>query len=565
MIQKPIAAFAAAYVFALLSIAPVSAQKPRLAQPAAQKQTADRYLTSADARALANRAVDPAQLRDYLSFIASDELQGRDTPSNGLNTAAKFLATHLSRWGFKPAGDEGSFFQKMPLNRNRVDDKVTKGALAGTSLNYPDDFVLMGGRDRGAAAADIVDAPFVYVGQGWVLPKKNLNPYTGIDVRGKMMVVSQQPGQRFPGGPDYANAISPVQYGISQGAAGIVYLADSADAYARLRADAVTPRGGFSPTPSSPSAARSSALPVLVLSPKASDRLFAGEKTDRATAQISSGADQAAFNFTEAKKLSLTVRYKTETVLTQNVVAIWEGSDPRLKGEYVAFGAHYDHVGMSAAPDATGDTIFNGADDDGSGTSALLAIADALRQSSTRPRRSLLFVWHCGEEKGLWGSEYFTSHPTVPLNRIAAQLNIDMIGRSKLPGNQKPADANLSGPREIYVIGSRMMSTQLGDLSARVNKSYQNLKLNYKYDDPKDPNGFFYRSDHINYARKGIPIIFWFDGVHEDYHKRSDEVSKIDFEKMTLVTRNVLVTATEIANLPQKIVVDKKLSLPEGD
>jgi Zn-dependent M28 family amino/carboxypeptidase len=251
--------------------------------------------------------------------------------------------------------------------------------------------------------------------------------------------------------------------------------------------------------------------------------------------------------------------------MTQNVVAVWEGSDPRLKSEYVAFGAHYDHVGMSAAPDANGDSIFNGADDDGSGTTALLAVADALRQSPLRPRRSLLFVWHCGEEKGLWGSAYFTSHPTVPLNQIVAQLNIDMIGRSKEPGNQKPADASLSGPREIYVIGSRMMSTQLGNISDRVNNEYQNLKLNFTYDDPKDPNGFFYRSDHINYAQKGIPIIFWFDGVHEDYHKRSDEVSKIDFTKMTLVTQTVFVTAAEIANLPEKIVVDKKLSLPGRD
>jgi Zn-dependent M28 family amino/carboxypeptidase len=220
---------------------------------------------------------------------------------------------------------------------------------------------------------------------------------------------------------------------------------------------------------------------------------------------------------------------------------------------------------MSTTPDASGDTIFNGADDDGSGTSALLAMADALHQSSLRPRRSILFVWHCGEEKGLWGSSYFTEHPSVPLNRITAQLNIDMIGRSKRPDDRKPADATLSGPNEIYVIGSRMMSTQLGSLSARVNKGYLNLKFNYTYDDPKDPNRFFYRSDHVNYARKGVPIIFWFDGVHEDYHRRSDEVSKIDFTKMTAVTRTVLVTAAEIADLPQKIVVDKKLTFSERE
>ena len=565
MIQKPRLYFATAAIAATTLASLLTSSSVLALQPTATPG----LLTPAAARALADRAVNPAQLKDYLSFIASDELQGRDTPSNGLNTAAKFIATNLSRWGFKPAGDDSTFYQKIPLTRSRVDAAATHAALSGKPLAYPDEFVLSAGRGRGGAPAnaDVADAPLVYVGQGWVLPQRGTDPYKGIEVRGKVMVVSQLIGQRFPGGPGLANAVSAQQYGAAHGAVGIAYLSDSADVYSQFRADAVTPRGGFSvAAPSSATPRATAQLPSIILSPQASQQLFTGEKIDSAAAVTpdASGKDAASFDFTAGKKLAMTVRYTTENVNTQNVVAVWEGSDSALKNEYVAFGAHYDHLGMSATPDANGDTIYNGADDDGSGTTALLAMADTLHQSPLRPRRSVLFVWHCGEEKGLWGSSYFTDHPTVPLDHVSAQLNIDMIGRSKKADDTIAADANLSGPHEIYVIGSRMMSTQLGTLADRVNKGYQNLAFNYVYDDPNDPNRFFYRSDHINYARKGVPIIFWFDGVHEDYHRRSDEVAKIDFVKMTAVTRTVFLTMTEIADLPKKLVVDKAFALPGG-
>jgi Zn-dependent M28 family amino/carboxypeptidase len=248
---------------------------------------------------------------------------------------------------------------------------------------------------------------------------------------------------------------------------------------------------------------------------------------------------------------------KTEAATTQNVVAIFEGSDPVLKNEYVALGAHYDHVGVGAP--VRGDAIYNGADDDGSGTTALLSMAEALANASVRPRRSVLFVWHAGEEKGLWGSRYFTDNPTVPLANIVTQLNIDMIGRSKLVGDTNPLNRELSGAHEIYVIGSRMMSTELGQLVEDVNKQYLNLTYDYRYDDPADPNRFFFRSDHYNYARKGVPIVFFFDGEHEDYHKPGDSVDKIDFDKMERVARTIYLTLWEVANRPARVKVDKQM------
>jgi len=182
-----------------------------------------------------------------------------------------------------------------------------------------------------------------------------------------------------------------------------------------------------------------------------------------------------------------------------------------------------------------------------------------LAKAPTRPKRSILFVWHCGEEKGLWGSRYFTEYPTVPIKQIVAQLNMDMIGRSKVEGDTKASNKELSGPNTIYVIGSTMMSTELGEIVNSVNKSYLNLTYDTRYDDPKDPNRFFYRSDHINYARKGIPIIFFFDGVHEDYHRKSDTADKIDYQKMEKITRTVYMTAWEIANRAARLKVDKPL------
>ncbi|MEJ7710331.1 MAG: M20/M25/M40 family metallo-hydrolase [Pyrinomonadaceae bacterium] len=234
--------------------------------------------------------------------------------------------------------------------------------------------------------------------------------------------------------------------------------------------------------------------------------LFRGEKLTGSDVfnRAVSGESVEAFDLSESKRIDLAISVSSESVATQNVVAMIEGSDPVLKNEIVALGAHYDHVGIGTP--VNGDTIYNGADDDGSGTVALLAMAETLARSP-RPKRSILFVWHAGEERGLWGSRYFTEFPTVPLNQIIAQLNVDMIGRSRKDGDTNPLNKNLTGPQEIYVIGSKMMSAELGAINERVNSSYLKLSFNFKYDAANDPERFFFRSDHFNYAQKGIPII----------------------------------------------------------
>ena len=296
--------------------------------------------------------------------------------------------------------------------------------------------------------------------------------------------------------------------------------------------------------------------PAFIVSEKVGNAIFAGESADKNS--------KAAFELKKTAKLAGSPM--DEKLSTQNVVAIWEGSDPVLKNEMVAIGAHYDHVGVN--PNAPGpDKIWNGADDDGSGTVAVLSIAEALAKAPKRPKRSVLFVWHAGEEKGLWGSEYFNKFPTVDIKNVIAQLNIDMIGRSQDPNNitkcepgvRKPCDEELSKKGEIYVIGKDMMSSTLGAVVDGANKGYLNLAYNTRYDDPKDPNRFFFRSDHFNYAVNGIPIAFWFDGEHTDYHQPGDTADKIDYDKMEKVTRTIMLTLLELIDLKTRPKIDKQL------
>src|SRR6185369_7381300 len=396
------------------------------AQRAAHKSTKK----AAAPVAITKRGVDTIaadQLRDYLTFIASDEMEGRDTPSRGLNTTAKFLAMNLSRWGFKPAGDEGSFFQRIDLRRERADTGQTKVDFSGRTLTSGTDFLP-------GAGAGVVSGQLVFAGNGWFVKSKDMDAYKGIDPAGRIAVIFGTPNM-LPRGLSRADLGKPKEelmnasdYARSKGVVGLIYVPDTQYfTNWRLRQRFVE-RGSTVVAKFQPQTA-TTPLPTIVITPDAANILFEGEtQTASAISNAAFGANPVtvpSFLLSDQKKLTMNVVNTTETVPTQNVVAVWEGSDPVLKAEYVALGAHYDHVG-SGCPPVGADTICNGADDDGSGTTALLGMAEALAKAPVRPKRSVLFVWHCGEEKGLWGSRYFTQFLTVPLNQIVAQLNIDM-------------------------------------------------------------------------------------------------------------------------------------------
>jgi hypothetical protein len=501
-------------------------------------------------------AITAAELKEWLYVVASDEMEGRDTPSRGLDLTAKFIADHLSQWGVKPGGDDGTYFQKFALTSRRVEPELTIASVNGQSFKLGEDFIAEPA--QGQASGRIV-----YVGYGYMIRAKDIDAYQGVDVKGKIMLavegfprgVSFQDIRDKKAGEDYD---TPETYSHAHGARGVIYFPSASTLTFWQN------RHRFSLNPSRMKLERprqsGADIPVIYASEKMVKAILDGEKLNYETIrkQASEGALGEGFDLSASKQASFNVNAKIDRAITQNVVGMIEGADPILKKEYVAIGAHYDHVGMSR--NAEGDKIFNGADDDGSGTVATLAIAQALAKGPARPKRSVLFVWHAGEEKGLWGSEFFTDNPTVPIEQIGAQLNIDMIGRSKKAGDRNPANRDLTGPNELYVIGSKMMSTDLGNLSEEVNNSYLKLAFNYKYDDPNDNERFFYRSDHYNYAKKGVPIIFYFSGVHEDYHGLADTADKIDYQKMEKVTRTIFAMMWRLANAPARPKVDKPLA-----
>ncbi len=497
------------------------------------------------------------QLASYLYFVASDAMGGRDTPSYGLDVTAEFLKMNLQRWGFKGAGDNGSFFQKMDMVRPKISAAGTTASIGGQQLVNGTDFL------AAVNAGSVQNARLVFAGNGWFVKSKNLDPLKGLDVKGKIVVLS---GEGLPRGMNFQqlNAsgqrgvdwIDPATYARQNGAVGIITLstAMSANNWERTKRQRETGGAFYMEKLRDPAVS----FPSIILSQKASENLLAGESADLARINATTGEPVASFAFADSKTASLTVATDVDRVGTQNVVALWEGSDPVLKNEMVAIGAHYDHVGTN--PNAPGeDKIWNGADDDGSGTVAILAIAEALAKARTRPKRSVLLVWHAGEEKGLLGAEYFNKYPTVNIKNVISQLNIDMIGRSKKPGDTNPRNKDLTGENGVYVIGSEMMSSTLGAITKGTNEQYLKIDYDYKYDDPKDTNRFFFRSDHYHYAKNGIPISFWFTGVHEDYHGAGDHPDKIDYQKMEKIARTIFLTMWELTELKERPKVDKQL------
>jgi hypothetical protein len=506
-------------------------------------------------------AFTAAQLKEWLYVVASDEMEGRATPSRGLDLTAKFIAERLSQWGVKPGGDDGTYFQKFGLTGRHIDPEMTVASINNESFKLGDGFIpeLTPGQ---------VSGRLVYVGHGYVIKDKNIDAYGAIDVKGKILIAID----RFPideslwdlrdkkAGEDYD---TPETYARAHGAVGVIYIRDPWAYFSYENGHGLSlnqphmrlersRRGGAN-------------IPVIYASSAMEWSIFFGEMIDAKALRVQAnrGALPQAFELSADKKASFNVSLKIDRATTQNVVGVIEGADPLLKKEYVVVGAHYDHVGMNQ--NAEGDRIFNGADDDGSGTVATLAIAQALAKARVRPKRSILLIWHAGEENGGWGSDFFTGKPTIPIGQIVAQLNIDMIGRSKKEGDNNPANKNLTGPNELYVIGPKIMSADLDKLSEEVNNSYLKLAFNYKHDDLNDPERYFYRSDQYNYAKKGVPVIFYISGVHEDYHGLADTADKIDYQKMEKVTRTIFATMWKLANAPTRPKVDKPLSPRAGN
>jgi Zn-dependent M28 family amino/carboxypeptidase len=293
------------------------------------------------------------------------------------------------------------------------------------------------------------------------------------------------------------------------------------------------------------------AMPVITIGTSAANKILAptGSNLDALVKKITESGKPA----TQEIKIAVCVSASKieKKVRAENVLGFLEGSDPKLKSEVLVVTSHYDHIGIT--PDAKGDDkINNGADDDGSGTTGVLMIAEAFakaKKAGKGSKRSILFMTVTGEEKGLLGSEWYSENPIFPLEKTITNLNIDMIGRGD---KDHESDNNF-----VYIIGSDMLSSDLDRIGKKANKDYVNIKLDEKYNNRTDPNRFYYRSDHYNFAKHGIPVIFYFNGVHDDYHQPSDEVGKIDFPMLAKRAKLVYFTAWELANGLKRPLVDK--------
>ena len=487
-----------------------------------------------------------------LYIFADDSMQGRAVGRLGNAKGTAYIAAEVKRMGLKPGGDDGTYFQNLPDFLPVLTDDASM-RVGKSALNFSDEFLPIGKHSLTNKKLDVV------YGGSFMDPVT----LTAAQAAGKLVV--------FSGAAPFVNDSFKVHHPLPAvpGAAAVAVV--TLDSMTPLHRAAIRYKSmHLDPQPD---------LPLILLSNAAAAKLF-----DKPLASLAAGAQGHAVSVAYAFVSS-----------ARNVVAILPGSDPVLRNEYVAIGAHNDHIGRRAhgvgdhdslrvlthfasiGGAETGgnevtpspaqmdsinaelaklrkvdplrpDSIYNGADDDGSGSVSVLEIAEHLAAMPVKPKRSIIFVWHTGEEAGLLGSTYFTEHPTVPRDSIVTQLNADMIGRGDawdIPGGS---------PDYVQVVGSRMLSSELGKIVDQVNtEDHHNLAFDYE-----TGAQYYTRSDHYMYARFGIPIAFFITGVHPDYHQVTDEPEYIDYKKMARIASLISDIAVHVADLDHRLVVDHK-------
>ncbi len=482
-------------------------------------------------------------LKKHLSVIAHDSLEGRDTGSEGQRKAARYIINHFKTLGLKAIGDNGTYLQAVPLMRRGLSEAYFK--IGDSKKENLKDFFLNGSGNISQESTIEV----VYAGYG--IESDTYNSYKDLDVKDKgVLILTGEPkgtnGNYLVSGTDKSSVWSLSSADLkkrdlarAKGAKFVLMVSDKSDeenekTYSRMRSFAPRMNRMVFKDAKNPA----SAMIGITLTQKTAKEYLG---TDNEGLK---GFLAGNMNNIKPKALNIKVDFKEEDVNTSNVLGFLEGTDK--KDEVLVISAHYDHIGISADGQ-----INNGANDDGSGTVSIMELAEAFARAKAEgngPRRSILFLTVTGEEKGLLGSEYYVNHPIIPIEKTVVDLNVDMVGRT---------DADHEGKADyIYIIGSDKLSSELHAIGEDMNKKHVNLDLDYRFNDPKDPNRFYYRSDHYNFAVKKIPIAFYFNGVHADYHKPTDDIEKIEFEKAAKAVRLVFYTAWEIANRDNRIVVD---------
>lgn len=502
-------------------------------------------ITIANAQQQFEQLINANQLKQYMQVLCSDSLEGRETGTRGMQRTCNYLAAHYNSLGIAPYNDS-SYFQNYVLNvkKNGVQSYVKSG---NKKYNLYTDFYFFPGFDD----VDITTNSITFAGYGINDVKANYNNYASIDVKDKIvMILDGEPLLKdsihlLTGTKEASTWTSNMrQKQAAARTAGIKLLLIVANDFANDIQSERLLHYLQKPTTTLKTVAANGKVPTLIISRKLAQKLI-GKKQFTEVYNCFSGNKKCS-NTTTAFKTNTNIHIARETndLQGKNVLGYIRGSE--FPDEVVVMSAHLDHLGI-----VDGKTYY-GADDDASGTSAVMNLAKAFKAATDagyRPKRSMLFLNFSGEEKGLLGSSYYAENPVFKFKQTVVDLNIDMIGRR----DKKYAN----DPNFVYVIGSEKLSTELKTISENANTEHTQLKLDYTYDDPNDPNQFYYRSDHYNFAKYDVPVIFYFNGVHEDYHKPTDTIDKIEFDKMQKITRLVYYTAWQVANAPQRIKVDK--------
>ncbi len=494
----------------------------------------------------------------HLSILASDEYEGRETGKKGAWMAADYIKKQFQSYGLvgpvKNSADP--YFQAVGISSKTVADAAL--SVNGKTKENLKQFYIM--PQTVPTSGFFVKANEV-IFAGYGLNKEDFNDYEGIDVAGKVVMIfatgdptvkAQQPtpAQRR-GQSSVGSQQTKIKYLLDNKAAGVLVINQNVDNLSPQLKSFLSKGNPSLKRASKEGGPAAASLPVITIGTEVANEILAGANTN--LADIKKQIDGSLKPSTKLINVpvSFTARLEEIDLKADNVLGFLEGSDPKLKDEVVVVTGHYDHIGLVDDPNAT-DKVNNGADDDGSGTTGVIMLAEAFakaKKAGKGPKRSILFMTVTGEEKGLWGSEWYSEYPVFPLENTITNLNIDMIGRGD---DSRPGDNNF-----VYIIGSNMLSDDLDAIGKKANKDYVNIVLDEKYNNRTDPNRFYYRSDHYNFAKHGIPVIFYFNGVHKDYHQPGDEVSKIDFPMLTKRAQLIYYTTWELANAAKRPVVNK--------
>ena len=505
-----------------------------------------------DSRYVNDVKLDEKQLKVHLSILASDGFEGRETGEVGQRKAASYLEAYYGSLGFEPSNN-GSFFQMVPL----VNTQIKGGSMmvGEDTLVLSEDFLVYPGLD----VTTLKNQTLTFVGHG--IQDDGWNDYKKFKGEGVVMFLDGEPTDA-EGQSKITMDGAPSEWAESLGKKRELAQSLGANAVVVIMEDEAFE-------------VRSSRMKKWMLRKSTSlDREKEGEGTNLPTLFIKQSQADGWLSTSKVKSLAnhtnlihkgkpsqsgqvggvFWVKHRPTQIQLRSgkCPRFFGGSDPEMKDEVIVITSHYDHVGIIDGE------IHNGADDDGSGTVTVMELARQFvkmaEDKNLRPKRSVLFMNVVGEEKGLLGSEYYADHPVFPLENTVANLNIDMIGRTD-------ADHE-DDPRYVYLIGADKLSSELHEVSEYCNNTFTSLALDYTYNAPDDPNRFYYRSDHYNFAKNNIPVIFYFTGVHEDYHKPGDDWDKIMYPKMAEIGKLVFHTAWHLANMDHRIVVDKVNDFP---